>query len=96
MSPILERVLKGSLRALNCHPVRFTDDPVECIVKDWPNGLDSNRSFDAILVNTELITSDILRTMRRLQPGAKIVFMVRSIDLAKVMRDLDINVRVLV
>lgn len=97
--------LTCSLKLLHVDPVRFADDPMECLVKSHPDGLNSKKQFDFILLDLQKVNKDVLAEMRRLQPKAtvsicvlacvngQLLYLVRSIDLTKIIRDYDISVR---
>ena len=62
----------SSLRILNCKPVRFADTIRDCLVKDHPNGLNSNKQFNYIMLDTGMVDNDILKRMKELQPDARV------------------------
>ena len=85
-------MLGKNLSALGCQPVHFTDDIILCLRNGHPDGLNSKKDFDVILLDTEILNNDILAKMRKLQPSAKFRFLVRNINLAQTMKDFDIDV----
>ena len=101
----------GSLQILNCKPVRFADTIHDCLVKDHPEGLNSNKQFNYVMLDTDMVDDRILTRMKELQPDARVsrahdirlkslvsnvdgqmLYLVRSIDLAKTIRELSITV----
>lgn len=76
-----------------------------CLVKDEPHGLNSDVDFDFVMVDTQIIDRDMVTKMQNLQSKSKVrscvttliqfIYLVRSIDLAKDMRDFGITVRLL-
>lgn len=100
-------MLSENLSALGCEPLRFAEDVQECLEKDHPHGLNNTKAFSFIILDTRMINKEILQAMQKLQPDAKVrsvttrtetlltaqyIFLVRSIDLADAMRELDISV----
>ena len=61
-----------SLKLLHVDPVRFADDPLDCLVKSHPDGLNSEKQFNFILLDLNLVNKDILAQMRSLQPKATV------------------------
>lgn len=95
----------ASLTALNCKPVRFQDDATDSLVLDHPHGLNASKDYGFVFVDTTMIDKETKEKMQKLQPKAKVcnqnrphadktqfIFLVRSIDLARAMRDFDITV----
>ncbi|ORY33753.1 hypothetical protein BCR39DRAFT_519071 [Naematelia encephala] len=84
-------MLDENLQALNCKPVRFTEDPSIALVRDVPHGMNSEHNYDFVMISTRLVDKETLDKMRELQNKAQFIFLVRSIDLAKDMRDFEIT-----
>lgn len=82
-----------SLNAFNCQPVRFEAELSDSLEKDFPEGLNSSVNFHFLFVDIGLIDEEGLKTMRKLQPDAKFVFMCDSMNLAKAMKRFDLTVR---
>jgi hypothetical protein len=61
-----------SLGVLNCAPVRFTASPKMCLKRGEESGLNSDVNYDFVLVDTQLVDKDMLKTMHKLQPNAKV------------------------
>lgn len=61
-----------SLDAFYCRPVRFKQDAHESLMLDYPDGLNSHKQFDYVIINPELISKDTLDHMRKLQPTSKV------------------------
>ena len=61
-----------SLMAMNCLPARFSESIKKSLIDDFPDGLNCNKEFDAIIVSPDTIDKDTLKEMRRLQPKAKV------------------------
>jgi hypothetical protein len=80
------------LDAFNCQPVRFEAELSDSLAKDFPEGLNSRRTFHFVFVDISMIDEDTLKTMRKLQPGAKFVFMCDSMNLANAMKRFDLKV----
>ena len=78
--------------AFNCQPVRFEATLEDSIAKDYPEGLNSERTFHFVFVDVGMIDQNSLKTMRELQPAAKFVFMCDSMNLANAMKRFDIKV----
>jgi len=81
-----------SLDAFNCQPVRFEATLEDSLAKDYPEGLNSARTFHFVIVDIGMIDQDSLKTMRKLQPSAKFVFMCDSMNLANAMKRFDLKV----
>ena len=81
-----------SLDAFNCQPVRFEAELSDSLAKDFPEGLNSRRTFHFVFVDIGMIGEDDLKTMRELQPAAKFVFMCDSMNLANAMKRFDLKV----
>lgn len=61
-----------SLEYLNCKPVRFEDDVDKCLELDFPSGLNSKSEFNHIFLDTQLVTTEIMKRMHELQRNAKV------------------------
>jgi hypothetical protein len=61
-----------SLEYLNCQPVRFAEDVDKCFQYDFPDGLNSQKSFHYIFLDTQIIDKKMLARMKELQPEAKV------------------------
>lgn len=61
-----------SLTYLNAQPVRFAEDVEKCLERGFPDGLNSDRSFRHIALDTQIINEKVLARMRELQPNAKV------------------------
>jgi hypothetical protein len=48
------------------------DDVQESLVRDHPHGLNSEKQFDFIMLNTQMVNRSILNRMRELQPKAAV------------------------
>jgi hypothetical protein len=60
------------LEFLNCKPVRFAEDVNKCLELDFPHGLNSQKNFDHIFLDTQLVTTEIMKRMHELQENAKV------------------------
>ncbi|KAK4686974.1 hypothetical protein P7C73_g3144, partial [Tremellales sp. Uapishka_1] len=88
---ILWAVLAPNLISLNCDPIRFSDSVEQCLVEGFPSGLNSKKTYDVILVETRIVSASVLKQMQRLQPDAKFVYFVRSVDLTRIIREYNIS-----
>jgi hypothetical protein len=80
------------LDAFNCQPVRFEATLDDSLAEDYPEGLNSRRTFHFVFIDIGMIDEDSLKTMRKLQPSAKFVFMCDSMNLANAMKRFDLKV----
>jgi hypothetical protein len=53
-------------------PVRFADTVEQSLEKDYPEGLQDQRQFELIFIDTQIVTPEILKTIHKLQPQAKV------------------------
>jgi len=61
-----------SLKLLHVDPVRFTEDVSSSLVKSHPDGLNSNKQFNFILLDLEMVDTETLTEMIKLQPNATV------------------------
>lgn len=57
---------------LNCAPVRFAASPEDCLTKGEEGGLNSEKDYEYILVDTQMVNKETLKKMQDLQPKAKV------------------------